>query len=174
MLRTLFEYIHKQIPNITQMMFEDNTTIEGPLCHFYMAFYGETWFEKHFNARQSDQIKHAAYKTKLHNVLHSKVLKNDTKFIDFLQISRPDIDLVDELEPCYAAASTFGEFFQSIPKEANWTTHFMEYYLQGDVFSNTNWIIELPLEKRDEPCISTHKIRYSKTYKDFGVDVYTS
>jgi len=180
LLRTLFEYIHKQIPTVTQITFDDNTTIESvnglpiPLCHFYMAFYGKTWYEKHFNARQSDPIKHAAYKTKLYNVLHSKVLKTDTKYIDFLQISRPSIGLIDELEYYYAASSTFSEFFHSISITVEWTTHFMEYYLHDDVFSNTNWIIEFPLENRDEPYISTPNIRYSKIYKDFGVDVYMS
>jgi hypothetical protein len=180
MLRTLLEYIQEKIPTVNQITFEDNTNIEcvnglpAPLCYFYMAFYGETWYEKHFNARQLDSIKHGAYKTKLHRMLHSKVLKTDTKFIQFLQISQPPIEIMDELECYYRNSHTFCEFFHLIPEQdrlrlvGEWTTNFTKHYLHID---NKDWIIEFPLQV--EPKQHTHpsiKIRYDKTYKDFGVD----
>jgi hypothetical protein len=156
-LKTLFQYIHTQLPTITEVKFEDNSNIEFvdeneiPLYYFSIAFNGETWYEKHFNARQKDKIKHDKYKAKINELLYSTQLKNNTSFIQFLQIAKPPIEIIDELEKYYIASNTFGLFFQSIPKQhrcrlvGSWIEQFMKFILK-DVFYNENWIIHFPIE----------------------------
>jgi hypothetical protein len=192
MIKTLFQYIHKQLPTITEINFEDKSNIECideyeiPLYYFSIAFNGETWYEKHFNARQKDKTKHDKYKAKINDLLHSTQLKINTSFIQFLQIAKPPIEIIDELEKYYTTASTFGLFFQSIPKKdrcrlvRHWISTFMEFHLQ-DVFSNAGWIIELPIilkggkngknNTRKYYC-PKGRIKHTKTYKDFGVDIF--
>ena len=192
MIKTLLQYIHKQLPTITEVNFEDNSNIECideneiPLYYFSIAFNGETWYEKHFNARQKDKTKHDKYKAKINDLLYSTQLKTNTSFIQFLQIAKPPIEIIDELEKYYIASNTFGLFFQSIPKKdrcplvRDWISTFMEFHLQ-DVFSNTRWIIELPIilkggksgknNTRKYYC-PKGRIKHTKTYKDFGVDVF--
>lgn len=191
-LKTLFQYIHKQLPTITEVRFEDNSNIECideneiPLYYFSIAFNGETWYEKHFNARQKDKIKHDKYKAKINELLYSTQLKPNTSFIQFLQIAKPPMEIIDELEKYYIASNTFGLFFQSIPKKdrcrllRDWISTFMEFHLHN-LFSNTGWIIELPIRLKGGKSgkNNTRKyyfpkgiIKHTKTYKDFGVDVF--
>ena len=191
MITSLLQYIHQQLPTITEINFEDKSNIECideneiPLYYFSIAFNGETWYEKHFNARQKDKTKHDKYKAKINDLLHSIQLKTNTSFIQFLKIAKPPMEIIDELEKYYTSASTFGLFFQSIPKKdrcrllRDWISRFMEYHLQ-DVFSNTGWIIELPIilkggktgknNTRKYYC-PKGRIKHTKTYKDFGVDI---
>ena len=192
MITTLFQYIHKHLPTITEVRFEDNSNIECideneiPLYYFSIAFNGETWYEKHFNARQKDKTKHDKYKAKINDLLYSTQLKTNTSFIQFLKIAKPPMEIIDELEKYYIASNTFGLFFQSIPKKdrcrllRDWISTFMEYHLQ-DVFSNTCWIIELPVRLKGGKSGKNNtrkyycpkgRIKHTKTYKDFGVDVF--
>lgn len=209
MIKTLLQYIHKQLPTITEVNFEDKSNIECasedeiqkkgsrfrkkgtyvepvPLYYFSIAFNGETWYEKHFNARQKDKTKHDKYKAKINDLLYSTQLKTNTSFIQFLQIAKPPMEIIDELKKYYIASNTFGLFFQSIPKKdrcplvRDWISTFMEYHLQ-DVFSNSSWIIELPIRLKggNSGKNNTRKyycpkgiIKHTKTYKDFGVDVF--
>ena len=169
MIKSLFQYIHKQLPTITEIEFEDKSTIECasedeiqkkgsrfrkkgtyvepvPLYYFSIAFNGETWYEKHFNARQKDKIKHDKYKAKINDLLYSTQLKTNTSFIQFLKIAKPPMEIIDELEKYFIASNTFGLFFQSIPKKdrctlvRDWISTFMEFHLHN-LFSNTGWII---------------------------------
>lgn len=61
MIHTLLIHIHKLIPTITEVEFDDNTNIvedkniQIPLYYFSIAFNGETWYEKHFNANKKIQ-----------------------------------------------------------------------------------------------------------------------
>ena len=203
MIKTLLQYIHSHIPSICEINFEDKSNIECAtdneiqksskfrkrgsnvypisLYHFSIAFNGKTWYEKHFHARQKDMNKHNKYRAKINELLYSNEVKTNTSFIQFLQIAQPPIEIVDKLERYYATSVTFGDFFQSIPKRdrcklvRDWISIFMSYHLK-DVFSNTDWIIELPLRMnggkrttRKYYC-PTGRIRHNKTYKDFGVD----
>lgn len=175
MIKTLLEYVHKQLPSISEINFEDKSNIECSteddlrkgsrtrkrgthlypisLYYFSIAFNGKTWYEKHFNARQKDNCKHNAYREKIGRLLDSKEFKSSISFIEFLQIATPAQSLVDELESYYNVSDTFGEFFQSIPKRercrlvGGWISTFMEYHLK-DVFDNKNWIIEVPLSMK--------------------------
>ena len=212
MIKTLLEYLYIQLPMLTEIEFEDKSNIECatetemqkksknmkkgtnvfpiPLYYFSIAFNGETWYEKHFDARQSVKEKHDNYKKQIQQLLHSTVLKNDISFIDFLRISQPPLEIVDELENIYEKTETFGEFFQKIPKKdrcrlvRDWISTFIHYFLK-DVFSNTDWILPLPIRssvisiggKQKQIKTSKYyycprgKILYNKTYRDFGVNV---
>lgn len=176
MIKTLLEYIHNKIPSIKEFEFEDKSRIESasqeelerkksknmkkgtnlipiPLYYFSIAFNGITWYEKQFNARLKDPIKHNLYREKVKELLYSGELKQKTTFIEFLQISRPpSIYIINELEPYYDNSNTFNDFFQSIPSKdrirlvRDWIENFMLYYLK-EVFSNKGWIIEIPVIK---------------------------
>jgi len=205
MIKALFQYIHLQLPSINEVNFEDKSNIECateyeiqkkgsrfrkkgtnvnpvPLYYFSIAFNGETWYEKHFNARQKDKNKHDKYREKINDLLHSTQFKTNTSFIEFLKIARPPMETTDELEKYYINSDTFGNFFQSIPKKdrcrlvRDWISNFMEHHLTN-LFSNTGWIIELPIitkggkqKSRKYYCPKT-RIKHNITYKDFGVDI---
>jgi len=188
-IESLLNHTHYEIPTLSEVRFEDQSNIEFitrpkpiPLYYFSIAFNGETWYEKHFRARHRDIEKHAKYRDTVNMLLHDKVTKESTPFIQFLRTSQPPMEIVDELESYYRGSATFGEFFQSIPREhrcrlvRDWISTFMAHYLR-DVFDNTNWIIELPIRMsggrkntRKYYCPKS-KIRHSKTFRDFGVSV---
>lgn len=203
MVKTLLDYVHKKLPIITEVLFEDKSNIECatdieirkkdsknrkkgtniypiPLYYFSIAFNGATWYEKKFNARQKDETKHTQYREKINKLLYLKEEKSNTTFERFLEISQPPKDVIDELRKYYTTSNTFGDFFASIPKMdrcrlvRDWISVFMEHYLE-DVFSNANWIIELPVVIRggrkntQKYYCPKGRIRHNRTYKDFGV-----
>ena len=133
-----------------------------PLYFLSIAFNGITWYEKYFNAKMKDPKnpnKHKLYREKVNTLLGNEELKKNTSFIEFLEysISSP-FKHENELKPYYDKSNTFGEFFQSIPKPdrirlvRDWIEKFMLHHLE-DVFSNKNWIIEVPIKPSDESII---------------------
>ena len=203
MIRTLCQYVYRQLPTIREILFEDKSNIECatedeirkssktrkkgthvkpiPLYFFSIAFNGETWYEKYFRARQLDNQKHTRYKTKIHELLHSIELKTSISFLQFLEIIHPPSLIIDELQRYYMASSTFGTFFQSIPKNdrcrlvGDWISDFMLHFLKG-VFHNTDWVIDLPISTEGGKSKSRKyycpkgKIRYTRTFRNFGID----
>ena len=233
MIKTLLQHIHAELPSITEMLFEDKSNIECaseiqknaaiarkrgtniypiPLYYFSIAFNGKTWYEKHFNARQKNESKHTAYKTKIASLLYSEEIKKSTEFIEFLRIAQPPVEIIEELEAYYNKSATFSDFFTqlrtlraqpasprsfiNIPEGGimnlqrctsiphidrcrlvrDWISTFMEHHLH-DLFSNKDWVIDIPFlikgGKRNTKKYYCPKgrIRHTKTYKDFGVDV---
>jgi len=202
MIKTVLDYIHKNLPTITEVSFEDMSNIECateieiqkkgsknikkgtniypiPLYFFSIAFNGETWYEKNFNARQKDLNKHSMYRAKIIDVLYSDKTKPD--FMTFIKQAQPPMELLDELEKYYTSSTTLGQFFQSIPKAdrcrlvRDWIDAFMSYYL-SDVFDNKNWIIELSNEikysggnSRRKYYCPKGKILRNRTYKNYGI-----
>jgi hypothetical protein len=202
MIKTLLQYIYQQLPTITEVKFEDKSNIECaneyetktgsksrkkgtyvrpiPLYYFSIAFNGETWYEKYFNARQKDKNKHDIYKATIKNLLYSEEMK--TTFIQFLEIAQPSVEIIEELEQFYNKTITFGDFFQMIPKQdrcrlvRDWIHIFMSHYLKG-FFENTEWIIEMPISMngghrrtRKYYC-PRGRIMHKITYNDFGIDM---
>lgn len=174
MIKTLLKHIHKTLPMIKEIYFEDKSSIECateieierkgsrfrkrgtnvypiPLYYFSIAFNGVTWYEKYFQARQKDETKHRLYRETIQELLYSKEHKTNTSFLQFLEIAQPPIEVVDELKQYYENADTINKFFQSIPKMdrcrlvREWIYTFMSYHLK-DVFTNMDWIIPLPLK----------------------------
>lgn len=207
MIKTLLNHIHSQIPTITEVKFEDKSNIECatdfeiakkgsrfrkqgthiypiPLYYFSIAFNGETWYEKHFNARQKDSNKHSEYKTRINTMLNEIETKSTIPFLKFLQMTAPPSEIVEELRGYYERAETFGRFFQSIPKEdrcrlvRDWIGVFVSSQLKG-VFDNSDWIIDIPTLINGGGKRNTRKRYYcpkcrvyrNTTYKDFGIDV---
>lgn len=175
MIKTLLRHINTKIPEITEFVFEDKSNIEcgteeersakrhrkrgthaRPLVLYYfsIAFNCVTWYEKHFNAYQRDLSTHRAYRARVKELLNDPLLK--PSFDDFLRIAQPSMKHFSELEALYNDTTTYGEFFNSIPKDERcrlvreWISAFMEYYLRG-VFKNTDWVIDVRKmnEKRD-------------------------
>ena len=192
MVRALLSHIHTQIPTITEVEFDDQSNIEceeddNPtilLYYFSIAFNGETWYEKHFNARQKDSNKHSEYKTRINTMLNEPETKSAIPFLKFLQMTAPPSEIVEELRGYYERAETFGSFFQSIPKEdrcrlvRDWIGVFVSSQLKG-VFNNSDWIIDIPTLINGGGKRNTRKRYYcpkcrvyrNTTYKDIGIDV---
>ena len=205
MMKTLLNHIHVEMPIITEVKFEDKSNIECatdveirkkgsrfrkpgthvypiPLYYFSIAFNGETWYEKHFNARQKDSKKQAAYKTRINTLLNVPETKSAIPFLDFCSLSNLPLEIADELSEYYERATTFGRFFQSIPKTdrcrlvRDWVGTFMSSQLEG-VFDNTDWVIELPTlitggnrkTKKRYYCPKCRVYR-NATYRDYGVN----
>ena len=193
MIRALLNHIHSQIPTIREVTFEDNTNIECmdddaenvrviPLYYFSIAFNGETWYEKHFNARQKDSKRHAEYKLRINSLLNVPDTKSSVTFSQFVEMTAPPLEIAEELRGYYDRSNTFGEFFQSMPKPdrcrlvRDWIGDFMKRQLAG-VFENTDWIIDLPMVVTRGGARNTRKRYYcpkcrvyrNTTYQDFGV-----
>jgi hypothetical protein len=134
------------------------------LYYFSIAFNHVTWYEKHFNAYQKNLIIHRAYRARVKELLEKKVMK--PSFNDFLRISQPPMKYLDELKILYEKSETYGDFFNSIPKNdrcrltREWIPTFMEYYLDS-VFSNKDWVIDV--RKMDEK-----NMQYNETRKQGG------
>lgn len=177
MIKTLLRYIKTKIPEINEFLFEDKSNIECgteeekyqkrrrkrgtyavPLVLYYfsIAFNCVTWYEKHFNAYQQDISVHKAYRSCVKELLKEEKMK--PLFDDFLRIAQPPMKNLDELKEIYDRTATYGDFFNSIPKEnrcrlvREWISTFMEYYLK-DVFKNTGWVIDVrKIDEKHEQC----------------------
>lgn len=148
-------------------------TIPISFYYFSIAFNGKTWYEHHFGARLRNPEKHAAYRKKVEWFLHSKELKSSMEYTKFLNISscyflqknfrstlkiENPFETIDKLEPYYndPSAVTFGDFFQLIPKQdrcslvGGWIYMVMRHFFD-DVFSNRDWVIDIPAVTNDEP-----------------------
>lgn len=197
MIKTLLHHIYSQIPIITEVTFEDKSNIECatdaeiskkgthiypiPLYYFSIVFNGETWYEKHFNARQKDSNKHAAYKTRINTLLNEPETKSNITFLQFLQMTAPPMEVAEKLGKYYEHAETFGIFFQSIPNVdrcrlvRDWIGTFMSHQLKG-VFDNKDWVIDIPSlitggkrnTKKRYYCPNC-RVNRNTTYRDFGV-----
>lgn len=203
MIKAVLDYIHKNLPTIRFVSFEDMSTIDCaneteiqkkgkntkkgrnispiPLSYFSIAFNGETWYEKNFNARQKDLNKHSMYRAKINDLLYSEKTKQELSFMTFIKHAQPPVVIIDELEKYYTNTSTLGDFFHSIPKTdrcrlvRDWIETFMNYHL-SDVFDNKNWIIELSNEIKYNGGNSRRKyycpkgrISRNRTYKNLGI-----
>lgn len=177
MIKTLLNYVHQKIPSIKEVEFEDKSSIECanetelsrvrnkkrgtnvypvPLNYFSIAFNGQTWYEKHFNARQKNSAKHALYREQVSRFLYSEETKSQISFVQFLSIAslsgmsaEQATALIDELEPLYTRAKKYADFFQSMPTRRRcilvrgWLVNFMEHFLK-DVFNNEGWVMDIP------------------------------
>ena len=219
MIKTLLKHVHEKMPTITEVHFEDKSHIECaseyeiqkkdskfrkkgthiypiPLYYFSISFNGKTWYEKHFKAKQQNISKHAAYREKINELLHSEHVKMATSYLQFLETAQPPMEIVDELEHYFNSSKTFETFFQSIPKKdrcrlvRDWISVFMSFHLK-DVFDNNDWIMDLPLVNGLSGGLRGNKsgningenrttrkyycprgrIMHKKTYRDFGVDM---
>jgi hypothetical protein len=141
------------------------------LYYFSIAFNGETWYEKHFNAYQKDTEMHKSYRKSVDDLLRKKEMKPE--FNEFLRIAQPPTKYLDELQALYNSTTTYGEFFNSMPKTdrcrlvREWIPTFMEHYLAG-VFKNSDWVIDV--RTMDKKRNNTHyggtrkKGRHTKSY----------
>ena len=170
MIKTLLSYVSSQIPALTHISFDDMSNIECateeeiqkgsrfrkkgtnvkpmPLYYFSIAFNGQTWYERHFNAHQMDEIKHQAYRKTVDEFLYSPEFKELYGFDRFVSLFGKSEEEMTELSGYYNKHTTFSEFFKSIPKEHRcglvgpWIEQFMRVIL-NNTFSNNHWAIPL-------------------------------
>jgi hypothetical protein len=160
MIKTLLNYVYLQLPTLTYIHLDDKSKIECateeelnpmPLYYFSILFNGQTWYEKYFNAKQTDEVRHQQYRTRVTEFLYSSEFKTNIPFDRFVALFDKREEDMTELHQYYNNANTFNVFFQSMPKQDRcrlvgpWIEQFMKFILK-DVFSNYNWKIHLPLE----------------------------
>lgn len=185
MIKTLLNHVHQQIPSIKEIAFEDKSNIECasedevrtkgsrfrkrgtnvipvPLYFFSIAFNGKTWYEKYFHARQKDDDKHHAYRERIKYVFESAKFKENLSFGVFLEITEIS-RYRDEIKNYYHKSNTLEEFFQSMPKSdrcrlvRDWIDKFMTYHFT-DFFSNSNWVISMPLSETTKEGLEAPRI----------------
>ena len=173
MIKTLLQYVYSQIPTLTHIRFDDKSNIECateeelkkgsrfrkkgtyvkpmPLYYFSILFNGQTWYEKHFDAKQKDEGRHQEYRKRVDEFLHSQEYKKNISFGRFVSLFDKREEEMPELYNYYNDANTFHAFFQSIPKKdrcrlvGTWIEPVMKIILK-DVFYNDNWYIPFPLK----------------------------
>lgn len=191
MIKTLLNYVYSQLPTLTPIKFDDKSNIECaneeelkkgsrfrkkgtyvkpmPLYYFSILFNGETWYEKHFNAKQKDEVRHQQYRKRVTEFLHSPEFKTNMQFDRFVSLFDKREEEMTELYQYYNNANNFNDFFQSIPKPDRcrlvgpWIEQFMKFILK-DVFYNENWIIQFPLEKTGGNTKTRNKNNKTKKY----------
>lgn len=184
MFDALLNHIHDKIPEIREVEFEDNTSIECgenariPLHYFSIAFNGKTWYEYWFNARQKNLESYNKYKRAVNVLLNSLNTKTEMSFFRFLEISNPPMEIIEELEMYYERSITFGRFFKSIPVEdrcrlvGGWIGEFMKLGL-ADAFDTREWVIglfDMPIMRGHEYYCPKGRIFRNTTYRDYGVN----
>jgi hypothetical protein len=155
MICALLEYIHNNIPILSEVNFKEtfyieiNEKLRIPLHSFSIAFNGKTLFEHYFNARHTNIDMHHKYKNAVNILLNLPETKSKVNFVNFLKIAAPPMDILDELQIYYERSDTFGEFFESIPNidrvrlVCDWIDTFMKWGLPNS-FDKNEWVIELP------------------------------
>ena len=145
------------MPTLTHIIFDDKTHIEYaakdaiPLYYFSIVFNGQTWYEKYFNAKQNNQLRHEQYRKRVAEFLYDHEYKTHIQFDRFASLFNKREEEMVELVEYYNHANNFNEFFQSIPEQDRcrlvgpWIQQFMKYMLK-DVFYSDDWIIQFPLE----------------------------
>jgi hypothetical protein len=157
MIKTLLDYVYEHVPTLTHINFDDKTHIEYaandpiPLYYFSIVFNGQTWYEKYFNAKQSNHDRHERYRKRVAEFLYDHECKTHIKFDRFASLFNKREEEMVELVEYYNHANNFNDFFQSIPEQDRcrlvgpWIQQFMKYILK-DVFYSEDWIIHFPLE----------------------------
>lgn len=157
MIKTLLHYVHEQMPTLTHINFDDKTNIEYaaedaiPLYYFSIVFNGQTWYEKYFNAKQSNPERYGQYRKRVAEFLYAPECKTHIQFDRFASLFDKREEEMVELVEYYNHANNFNDFFQSIPEQDRcrlvgpWIQQFMKYMLK-DVFYSEDWIIHFPLE----------------------------
>ena len=191
MIKVLLRYIHSKIPEITSFTFEDYSKIECgteeekkekedrplgthaypvSLFYFSLAFNGMTWYEKHFRAKLVEDAQYRTYRDNVKRICETKESK--MSFEDFIAISTPTVEQIQELQSYYEKANTYHEFFISIPYKRRcplvrtWIHNFMAHILKG-VFQHTDWVINV--NTMDNPILmggkrNTRKKSMCRTY----------
>ena len=191
MIKVLLRHIHSKIPEITSFTFEDYSKLECgtkeekedrplgthaypvSLFYFSLAFNGMTWYEKHFRAKLVEDVQYRTYRDNVKRICETKESK--MSFEDFIAISTPTVEQIQELQSYYEKADTYHKFFTSIPYERRcplvrtWIHNFMAHILKG-VFQHTDWVIDV--KTMDNPILlggkrgkrSTRKKGMCRTY----------
>ena len=197
MIKTLIDYLRKKYPTITEIEFDDMSSIECAtdeeiaknikhgshlkpmtLYNFSIAYNGQTWYEKYFYARHQDMEVHTKYRERVDILLYDKATK-PSNFNEFIKITHLSQDLVDELFEFYKTSETYSQFFHSIPKSEGcrlirpWIDVFMAHYLKN-AFNNMNWIIPTLVRhtRRKTTAFYVPNVRLSRIYQpNLGVSV---
>jgi hypothetical protein len=155
MVKAAISHIARKNPLVKEFNFQDSSEIDCTeslsklrrnnkisLFYFSMAFNEQTWYEKHFGARQKTSAKHERYRQRLNSILHSPELKPTYRHLR--EKVMVDADVMNETT--YNTHSTLSEVFESIPQvercnhASNWIVGIMEILMKSYV-KNDGWII---------------------------------
>lgn len=157
MIKASLQYVYLLMPEIHIFKFDDmsnidcdslftkkiTTHIPFSLSHLSIALYGQTWYEKYFNAKMVDEVQYAKYRNAV------KILEGPKmpykKFIDMNDITEKQDEI---LNLYYESTYSWDDFFNAIPKKDrcfaffNWLFKFIDTIL-NDTFISKNWIIDV-------------------------------
>lgn len=158
MIKYAIQNVYNDISSIPIFEFDDDSHISyspvdmaNPvsLAFFYIAYYGMTWYEAHFNAKMRDSERYTAYQKSL-SFLTDPTQK--VPFIQFVEIIGGYIssstEFITVLATYYMPATTYREFFQNIPSIKRiytlygWIDIFIEHYI-GKIYTNKDWYINV-------------------------------
>jgi hypothetical protein len=131
---------------------DDSHIIPLPLNLLSIAYNGKTWYEHYFNAEYTDPDRQKKYREKIQFLYNPEEKLN---FLRFLEVASPPIEQTDYLKDKYISASTYHEFFNSIPKNDRclilrpWLRSFMWHYLDN-IFSYNTWVIDIHNMNRNQ------------------------
>jgi len=162
MVKAALQFAHAQVPLLTKFYFEDGSRIDCKksdgaglpprrlsmplsLQYFYLAFYGQTWYEAKFGARMVDPALYRKYKATVGFLTDPG---EKYPWIEFLRMTQLMEEADATLKSPYLSSSTYAEFFSKIPKSERclalhgWIDTFMENWF-GKVIQHAEWVIDL-------------------------------
>lgn len=113
------------------------------LSHYSIALYGQTWYERQFNAKMIDSTQYIKYKESLKILYKTKIPFNE--FIIMNQITDNDYTI---LKPIYDSTDSWITFFNAIPKKDrcillhSWLYSFINKLI-GNTFIPSGWYIDI-------------------------------
>ena len=165
--------------DICKIVFEDESNNDcGNLASYYLAFKGETWYEKNFNAKLQDNELMKDY-IKYKSIFNTKVLSNDD-FKNFLinnkNINDNDISILIDL---YKESNSNIEFFKKLYKYIKnnnvncitflrpWLDSFIKDRLKFAFINNKKWIIDCNNFDKDTSKYSFIEINVNESLPKF-------
>ena len=119
MIRTILSEVNSRYPYVNLYRFRDNSHItcdngkELSLLHLSLVEYGQTWYERHFDAFIEDPTFYKQYKDGLQMLGDPSFKLPFTSFVDRF---RPYLSqsTVDTLKPCYESSPSYFDLFRCI------------------------------------------------------------
>lgn len=168
MINTCFQFIKQQYGDkIKYLKLDDTSKKDCPdgnfivLFSYSIAYYGKTWYEKHYNAYLFDEKKQDDYKKYLERLTSEEFkIKYQSEVLGLLPH--------DILRTLFISTSTFQDFFNQIKTiiqghnnlcdfSADWLDTIIDYFIFDQTMSNykIDWVIPLENIKTNDLTIET-------------------
>jgi len=189
MIKTAIRYAHNDVKTLPNFEFQDSSHIDCVdkdltsklprktlkplnLAYFYIAYHGMTWYEARFNAEMKDKTKYKLYREKLSFLVNPVVKPTYEKFRSIIGSTIGSVEIDTYLEKIYNKATTYREFFESIPKSKRcdllypWLNTFMEHHIR-DVYDVKDWVINVNTMDIKKPIVGG-SLKKGKQYRIYS------